>query len=200
MQKYLLLTLILSPVLANSALAKEPTHKGTHHNGKGTMLTCEAFVALAEVEKPKVVYLSEALDRKGNPEGMVIDVAMTDRLVPVSVETCKKDPKQTLASAVRSAKASETKAMVKPNAKPTTASKSPEPAKMTCKEFLAVEDVVQPNLVFWVEGIHRRGKPDEMVVDVARTDRLVPVVVDVCKSKPTASFWQTVKDELNKAL
>jgi hypothetical protein len=67
------------------------------------------------------------------------------------------------------------------------------PAKMTCGEFLALDDVVRPKVVFWAEGFNNRGKPVDAIVDVEATDRLVPVLVEACKENPKLSFWQKTR-------
>ena len=83
-------------------------------------------------------------------------------------------------------------------AKPAKMGKGPKPAKMTCEEFLALDEVSRPKLVYWAEGFNRKGKPEDAVFDVDTTDRLVPVLVDVCTKAPKESFWQKVKAEFKK--
>jgi hypothetical protein len=70
---------------------------------------------------------------------------------------------------------------------------APKPAKMTCEEFVALDDVVRPKVVYWAEGFSKKGKPVDSVVDVDETDRLVPVLVKECKETPKATFWQKIK-------
>jgi hypothetical protein len=64
---------------------------------------------------------------------------------------------------------------------------------MTCQEFLSLDDVTRPKVVYWAEGLNHRGKPEDAVVDVAETDRLVPVIVEQCRAAPKASFWKKLK-------
>ena len=45
-----------------------------------------------------------------------------------------------------------------------------KPATMTCEEFVVLDDVVKPKVVYWAEGYNRKGKPVDAVVDVAATD------------------------------
>ena len=68
-----------------------------------------------------------------------------------------------------------------------------KPAKMTCEEFVALDDAVKPKVVYWAEGFNRKGKPVEAVVDIDATDKLVPVLVTECQKTPKASFWQKIK-------
>ena len=76
--------------------------------------------------------------------------------------------------------------------------KGPKPAKMTCEDFIALDEVSRPKLVYWAEGFNRKGKPEDAVFDVDTTDRLVPVLVEVCTKAPKESFWKKVKEEFKK--
>ena len=73
-----------------------------------------------------------------------------------------------------------------------------KPSKMTCQDFLALDDVSQPKVVYWTEGFNQKGKPDDVMFDTEATDRLVPVLIEVCKKEPTASFWKKTKAEFKK--
>ena len=68
-----------------------------------------------------------------------------------------------------------------------------KPTKMTCEEFVSLDDAVKPKIVYWAEGFNRKGKPVDAVVDIDATDRLVPVLVTECQKTPKASFWQKFK-------
>lgn len=70
---------------------------------------------------------------------------------------------------------------------------TPKPAKMTCNEFVMLDDAVKPKVVYWAEGFNRKGKPVDAVVDFDVTDKLVPVIVDECQKTPKDSFWQKIK-------
>lgn len=52
---------------------------------------------------------------------------------------------------------------------------------MTCEDFVALEDVQKPKVIYWAEGFNRKGKAEDAVFDVEATDRLVLVLVEVCK-------------------
>jgi acid stress chaperone HdeA len=73
-----------------------------------------------------------------------------------------------------------------------------KPAKMTCQDFIELDEVARPKLVYWAEGVNRKGKPEDAVFDVEMTDRLVPVLVEVCKKEPKESFWKKAKVEFKK--
>ena len=68
-----------------------------------------------------------------------------------------------------------------------------KPAKMTCEEYVMLDDVVKPKVVYWAEGFNKKGKAQDAVVDIAATDNLVPILVDECKQTPKASFWEKIK-------
>lgn len=76
--------------------------------------------------------------------------------------------------------------------------KGANPEKMTCEEFLELEEVVKPKVVYWAEGVNRKGKVEDATFDVETTDRLVPVIIEVCQKEPKASFWKKLKAEFKK--
>jgi hypothetical protein len=71
-----------------------------------------------------------------------------------------------------------------------------KPASMTCDEYVLLDDVVRPKVVYWAEGFNAKDQPDAAVVDIAATDNLVPVLVDECRQTPGLSFWQKLKSHL----
>jgi hypothetical protein len=146
-------------------------------------MTCEDFVALADVEKPKVVYWAEGFNKNGKALDSIVDVAETDKMVPVIVSDCMKSPKEPLVKAIQRQPA----ATMKPVAT------APKPAKMRCDEFVALEDVARPKVVYWAEGFNKDGGATDSVVDIAETDRLVPVLVRECTDEPKLTFWQKLE-------
>ena len=73
------------------------------------------------------------------------------------------------------------------------ATPSHKPARMTCEEYVVLDDVVKPKVVYWAEGFNKKGKAEDAVVDITATDNLVPILVDECKQTPKASFWEKIK-------
>lgn len=147
-------------------------------------MTCADFVALADVEKPKVVYWAEGFTKNGKMTDSAVDIAETDRVVPVLVTECTKTPKKSLSQAIQQ------QLPVAPKAVVATA---PKPGKMTCEEFVALQDVEKPKIVYWAEGFNKDGKATDTVVDIDETDRLIPVLVKECKEAPRLTLWQKVK-------
>lgn len=78
------------------------------------------------------------------------------------------------------------------------ATKGIKAEKLRCEEFLALDDVTRPALVYWAEGVNSKGKPEDAVFDIQTTNRLVPVLIEDCKQEPKASFWTKMKVELKK--
>jgi len=71
-----------------------------------------------------------------------------------------------------------------------------KPASMTCDEYVLLDDVVKPKVVYWAEGFNEKDQLTDAVVDIAATDKLVPILVDECKQTPQLSFWQKLKSHL----
>ena len=78
----------------------------------------------------------------------------------------------------------------------TSADAMKKPAKMTCEEFIALDDVQKPKVVYWAEGFSKKGKPVDSVVDLDETDRLIPILVTECKKTPKLTLWQKLKKHL----
>ena len=76
---------------------------------------------------------------------------------------------------------------------PPKPAKAVMPTKMSCEEFLAVDEVTRPQIVFWSEGFNKKGKVKDTAIDIDRTNRLVPVLVEDCKMEPRASYWSKMK-------
>ena len=70
--------------------------------------------------------------------------------------------------------------------------------KMTCEEFVGLEDSFKPNAVSWAIAYGADGKPESAGVSVEGIQRIVPVVVEACQKAPKESFWQKVKGEFSK--
>ena len=77
---------------------------------------------------------------------------------------------------------------------PTVIAAQHKPTKMTCEEFLSLDDSVQPSIVYWSEGFNKKGQPTDAVFDITSTDELVPILITECQKTPKASFWQKIKN------
>lgn len=159
---------------------------------KPATMTCAEFLTLGDAVKPKVLFWAEGFNHAGKPVDAVVDVGETDTLVPVLVTECKKKPQETLASTLarQNAALPKTPPQVAPVAKPKAAQK---PASMSCAEFVALDDVIQPKVVYWAEGYTKKGKPVDPYFDVSETDTLVPVLIQECKATPKLTLWERIK-------
>ena len=70
--------------------------------------------------------------------------------------------------------------------------------KMTCEEFVGLEDSFKPHAVSWAVAYGADGKPESAGVNVEGIQRVVPVVIEACQKTPKESFWQKVKAEFTK--
>ena len=70
--------------------------------------------------------------------------------------------------------------------------------KMTCEEFVGLEDSFKPNAVSRAVAYGADGKPESADVNVEGIQRVVPVVIEACQKTPKESFWQKVKAEFTK--
>ncbi len=68
-------------------------------------------------------------------------------------------------------------------------------SKITCEDFIALDDVVKPKVVYWSEGFNSKGKPEDAVVDFGETDRLVPVLVQECTKTPKVALATKIKSK-----
>jgi acid stress chaperone HdeA len=66
--------------------------------------------------------------------------------------------------------------------------------KMTCEEFVGLDDTFRPRAVYWAVAHGADGK-EAGGVSVEGIEKVVPVVVEACKKTPKESFWQRVKAE-----
>ncbi|OMQ23816.1 acid-activated periplasmic chaperone HdeA [Serratia oryzae] len=56
------------------------------------MWTCEDFLALDESYRPTAIGFAEALNKKGKVEDSVLDVDGIEKVTPMLIDVCKKDP------------------------------------------------------------------------------------------------------------
>ena len=71
-------------------------------------------------------------------------------------------------------------------------------AKVTCEEFLALDEVIQPKYFIAAEAHAKGGKPKNVVIDVVATESLVPVLIEECSKAPKESFLSKLKSKLKR--
>lgn len=65
--------------------------------------------------------------------------------------------------------------------------------KMTCQDFLQVDDVVKPKLVYFAEGFNKKGKPEGDVFETETTDHYYPILIEECQKTPEANLMKMIK-------
>src|SRR6266436_7635631 len=70
--------------------------------------------------------------------------------------------------------------------------------KMTCEDFLSLEDNFKPKVVYWAVAYGQGGKPESAGINVEGTEKIVTTVGEACKKAPKESFWEKVKAEVKK--
>jgi len=76
---------------------------------------------------------------------------------------------------------------------------SPKPIeKITCRDFIALDDVFKPQAVSLALGYDRAKHPDAEVVDVTGVDKVVPVLITSCRARPSETLLQRVRSRLHK--
>jgi acid stress chaperone HdeA len=78
-----------------------------------------------------------------------------------------------------------------------SAARQPIRQHMTCSEFLRVDDLAKPEIVYWL-ATRSGGGTGAAVVDADTTDRMVPTLVERCKDAPNALLLQQLKAETEK--
>jgi hypothetical protein len=68
--------------------------------------------------------------------------------------------------------------------------------KLTCEDFLGIDDVIKPQYVIAAVAYTKGGKAKKAVIDVVDTDTLVPFLVEECQKAPKESFWAKLKKKL----
>jgi hypothetical protein len=68
--------------------------------------------------------------------------------------------------------------------------------KLTCEDFIGIDDVIKPQYVIAAVAHTKGGKPKNVVIEVVDTDTLVPFLVEECQKAPKESFWAKLKKKL----
>ncbi|MCX7108292.1 MAG: HdeA/HdeB family chaperone [Methylococcales bacterium] len=68
--------------------------------------------------------------------------------------------------------------------------------KLTCEDFIAVEDIIKPQYVIAGNAYTKGGKAKNAVIEVIDTETLVPILVEECQKAPKESFWAKLKSKL----
>jgi acid stress chaperone HdeA len=146
---------------------------------KPTKMTCEEFVALGDSVKPATVAYLDGYSKAGKLKEEDIGEVDVDRELAVLIVACKEDPKKTLWDKIRDRL---------PHGK-----RKVKPAKMTCQEFVDLDESVRPEAVYWAEGYNKATKVRTDDVGEVDLERDVVVVYEECKQAPKESLWSKIK-------
>ena len=170
--RFVLAALVLSSLAASVPPADAKTVKPTK-------MTCEEFLALGDSVKPAAVAYLDGYSKAGKLKDEDIGEVDVDREVAVLVVACKEDPKKTLWDKIRDHL---------PGGK-----RKIKPTKMTCQEFVDLDERVRPEAVYWAEGYNKATKVKTDEVGEVDLERDVAVVYEECKPAPKESFWSKIK-------
>jgi acid stress chaperone HdeA len=70
--------------------------------------------------------------------------------------------------------------------------------KMTCADFIALDEQFKPKMVYWAVAYGQGGKPESAGVNIEGTERMIVALDEACKKAPKESFWEKVKAEVKK--
>ena len=70
--------------------------------------------------------------------------------------------------------------------------------KMTCEDFIALDDSFKPKMVYWAVAYGQGGKPESAGINVDGTEKMIVALGEACKKAPKESFWEKVKAEVKK--
>ncbi len=141
-------------------------------------MTCTEFLALSEDIQPRAVAWMDGYSAAGKLKEQDVGEIDVDRQTEVLVVACKEDPKVTFWDKVRAH---------------LPGKKKVKPTKMTCQEFVDLDETVKPEAVYWAAGYNAATKVKEGVAGEVDLERDVGVVVIDCKQAPKESFWTKVK-------
>lgn len=74
-----------------------------------------------------------------------------------------------------------------------SAPKTLHPWKMTCADFVALDDVYKPSVIYWLAGTTKSGikETDQLVIDTAHPE--VADVTEECKLHPTSKLRNRIR-------
>ena len=70
--------------------------------------------------------------------------------------------------------------------------------KMTCEDFLALDEQFKPKMVYWAVAYGQGGKPESAGINIEGTEKMIVALGEACKKAPKESFWEKVKGEVKK--
>jgi acid stress chaperone HdeA len=176
MRKLLLLSTVLGIGVAASVMPAEAKKTNL------TKMTCEEFLGLSEDVQPRAVAWLDGYSKSGKLKEEDVGEVDVDRQMAVLVVACKEDPKKTLWDKI--------------SAHLPAGMHKAKPTKMTCQEYVDMQQTDRPELVYWADGYNRRAKVKEGAVDEVDLERDVAVIYEDCQQAPKESLWAKLKKHL----
>jgi acid stress chaperone HdeA len=68
-----------------------------------------------------------------------------------------------------------------------------DPTRLTCAEFVSLDESIQPRAIAWLEGYDRAHRVTDEAVGEVDVDRQTEVVVVACKENPKVTLWDKLK-------
>ncbi|HEX7955133.1 MAG TPA: HdeA/HdeB family chaperone [Burkholderiales bacterium] len=93
-------TPLLAAVLASSALAVAPAALAKE-SPRLSKWKCEDFIAIEDVYKPKVLDWASSHARGGEPDHATLDIERVEKMIPLVMEDCQRNPKANFAKKVK---------------------------------------------------------------------------------------------------
>ncbi len=69
--------------------------------------------------------------------------------------------------------------------------------KISCSEFIALDDEFKPEAVSFVVGYDKAKRPEAKDIDVAGIEKVVPVLISSCRAAPTETLLQRLRNDLH---
>jgi hypothetical protein len=146
-------------------------------------MTCEEFLSLDDDAQARTVAWADGYDKGGRIDEEDVGEVDVDREMAVLVVACKEDPKKSFWDKVRAH---------------LPGGKKVKPVKMTCQEFIDMDESVRPELVYWADGYNKAKKMKEGVAGEVDLEQDVAVVYEECKQAPKESVWAKIKQHFTK--
>jgi HdeA/HdeB family protein len=145
-------------------------------------MTCEEFLGLSDDVKPEAVAYLDGYSKGGKLKEEDIGEVDVEREVAVLVVACQEEPKKTLWDKIRDRL---------PGGK-----RKVKPTKMTCQEFVDLDQSSRPELVYWGEGYNKAAKVKTDDVGEVDLERDAAVIYEECKQAPKESLWSKIKKHI----
>ena len=150
---------------------------------------CSDMAKLNENITPQYMAVIDGYDKAGKKVSEEIDMAGIVSESKKVTEQCAKH---------KSSKIDNVKKDLK-NSSAASATAAPlNPLKAKCKDFVALGEDVQPVAVFWIAGHDKSGKLKDGEVDEEFLAQPIATLVEDCKAKPMASFYDKTKAWIKK--